>query len=93
MICCPQLFVAGPHDLSAQAAVLSGVQQVPSPWQTPALGHVAGQVTCWPQLLVTVTLHLPAQGVALSGVQHAPLSQTWSDVAQLIVPPLPQATD
>jgi hypothetical protein len=90
---CPQLFVAVPHVLPLQALVLSGVQQVWSDMQTPALGQVAGQDVVCPQLLVTLVLHLPAQAAAMSGVQQVLPTHTSLEDEQLTVPPLPQGTD
>ena len=61
----PQLF-------PAQAATLSGVQQV-VPVQTCPIAHCAGQPTIWPQLFVTTTPpHRLLHAAPLFGVQQVP---------------------
>jgi len=74
----PQLLVAGPQALPAQAAVLSAVHPHPltpaePPLQTLGEVQVFVQVTVWPQLLVAGPHALPAQAAVLSGTH-------WQDV-------------
>ena len=66
--------MAGPQPFPAQAATLSGVQQV-VPVQTCPMAHCAGQPTIWPQLLATMTLpHRLLHAAPLFGVQHVPFA-------------------
>jgi hypothetical protein len=78
-IAAPQLFIAVVLHFPAQAAALSGVQHVPSAWQTSAedehpVPPLGPHPTSCPQLFVAVPQFFPAQvWVDGSGTQpHAP---------------------
>jgi hypothetical protein len=78
---CPQEFVALVAHLPAQAPALSGVQHVPSDWQTsPAPAHppvpFAPHATTWPQLFVATPQLFPVHVIAAGSGLHPQLPDT-----------------